>query len=232
MWNKKRFFLIYLLSISLVACCQINFQIQNYHNKNLVACEAAIPKISQLGSNITLSIIKPELSIIEGHVVINISTETSGTIQYALTEQSGDQYFVKINQSIGIIGNNQSQLITMRIIPLITTFPGEYHFILNITGLFIYSETFNMFLGMGYSLFTISLAFVAIIVVIAVLKHKNNNKVKKAKGTTLSQTNMSSQSVLPGKISCPNCRKMIEEGLSFCPECGDRIPEFLRYNPK
>jgi DNA-directed RNA polymerase subunit RPC12/RpoP len=33
------------------------------------------------------------------------------------------------------------------------------------------------------------------------------------------------------KINCPNCKKEIDEGLIFCPECGHRIPEFLRYNP-
>jgi ribosomal protein L32 len=36
---------------------------------------------------------------------------------------------------------------------------------------------------------------------------------------------------LIGQIKCPSCRKLIQEGLTFCPECGNRIPEFLRYNP-
>ncbi|MEJ2248897.1 MAG: zinc ribbon domain-containing protein [Candidatus Lokiarchaeota archaeon] len=33
------------------------------------------------------------------------------------------------------------------------------------------------------------------------------------------------------KINCPNCKRKIDEGLTFCPECGKRIPEFLRFNP-
>ena len=35
----------------------------------------------------------------------------------------------------------------------------------------------------------------------------------------------------PGKIICQSCHKIINEGLTFCPECGERIPEFLRFNP-
>ena len=34
-----------------------------------------------------------------------------------------------------------------------------------------------------------------------------------------------------GKIPCPTCHSVIDEGLAFCPECGDRIPEFLRMSP-
>ncbi len=35
-----------------------------------------------------------------------------------------------------------------------------------------------------------------------------------------------------GKIQCQVCFQLIQEGLTFCPECGKRIPEFLRFNPK
>ncbi|MEX2754551.1 MAG: zinc ribbon domain-containing protein, partial [Candidatus Sigynarchaeota archaeon] len=35
----------------------------------------------------------------------------------------------------------------------------------------------------------------------------------------------------PGRIFCPECKKVIEEGSIFCPECGTRIPRYLRYHP-
>lgn len=35
----------------------------------------------------------------------------------------------------------------------------------------------------------------------------------------------------PGRIFCPECKKVIEEGSIFCPECGTRIPRYLRYRP-
>ena len=233
MWNKKRIFLIYFFSILFLSCFYINFQsrfivINNHFNYS----EENLPNSSQLGSNITLNIIKPGLIIIEGHIAINISSVNFGQIHCALTEQSGDRYFININQTTELLGNNQSQLFTIRITPFITTFPGEYHFALNITGLFTYSETFDIFLGMGYSLFTIILGFVAFMVIIVVLKRRNTNKTKKSKGASLPSTKTSSQPIVKGKIACPNCKKAIDEGLAFCPECGERIPEFLRYSPK
>ncbi|GAB4307226.1 MAG: hypothetical protein Kow0069_04590 [Promethearchaeota archaeon] len=35
----------------------------------------------------------------------------------------------------------------------------------------------------------------------------------------------------PGRIKCPTCKKDVEEGSQFCPECGARIPEYLQRNP-
>lgn len=56
-------------------------------------------------------------------------------------------------------------------------------------------------------------------------KKKGSAKKGKSNKTT------DSSEPLIGQIKCPSCRKAIQEGLTFCPECGDRIPEFLRYNP-
>jgi rRNA maturation endonuclease Nob1 len=57
--------------------------------------------------------------------------------------------------------------------------------------------------------------------------------MKKNKGSKKGKSNKTKGSSEPliGQIKCPSCRKLIQEGLTFCPECGDRIPEFLRYNP-
>jgi hypothetical protein len=232
MWSKKRFILLYLLSISFLASSQIFSQHRIWFDESQLSSEAATPNTSQLGSNITLNIIKPDLFIIEGRIGINVTSETLGTIFYVLTEESGECYFVRINQTREITEINQTQLIIIRVIPLITTFPGEYHFILNISGLFDYNQSFDMFLGMGYSLFTITLIFIAILSVIAVLNRRHSDKEITSTTSISSQINLSSQSDVVGIISCPHCKKNIDEGLSFCPECGERIPEFLRYNPK
>ena len=42
---------------------------------------------------------------------------------------------------------------------------------------------------------------------------------------------MARKKIPPGKIKCKSCNEIIDEGLTFCPECGNRIPEFERYNP-
>ena len=229
MRDKKRKTFILLFSILILTCIHINDEKYYSDNHNFYFSEMVFLKSSQLGSNITVDIIKPELFMVEGHIWMNITSENAGNVHIALTEQSGDPYFVKINQSLGIVGSNESQEIIIRAIPLITTFPGKYHFTLNITGLFIYSESFDMFLGMGYSVFTIVLGFIAVISILYILKRRNANKLKAFQGEPPSK---SSQTVMVGKISCPKCKKMIDEGLSFCPDCGERIPEFLRYNPK
>lgn len=230
MWDKKR--LIYLVLVLFLISFQVNLLNNDLINKNYSNLENKTLNSSQLGSNYTLNIVKPDLFFIEGHLGINLSSTVSGKIYCALTEQSGEQYFIKINQSIDIIGNNQSNLIILKAIPLITTFPGEYHFTLNITGLFVYGNSFDMFLGMGYSLFMIILAFITIIVIIAIVNHRSNKKNKKPEAITTVQTALSKEPLNRDQMSCPNCKKIIDEGLSFCPECGERIPEFLRYNPK
>jgi hypothetical protein len=189
------------------------------------------PRSSQLGTNTTLEISKPDLILIAGSIKLNISSTTSGSIYCALNEQSGDQYFLKINQTIEIIGDNQSRIIIINVNPLITTFPGEYHFTLNITGLFTYNESFEIFLGMGYSVLSIVIIFIAIVIILFILRRRNSKKSKGKKVTAIDQNNLSGQISVPGKISCPKCKRLIDEGLSFCPECGERIPEFLRYNP-
>lgn len=229
MWDKKRKIFILIFSILILTCICTNNEKYYSDNHNSYLSERVFLKSSQLGSNITLDIIKPELFMVEGHIWMNITSRNTGNVHIALTEQSGDRYFVKINQSMEIVGSNESQEIIIRAIPLITTFPGKYNFTLNITGLFIYSESFYMFLGMGYSVFTIVLGFIAVISILYILKRRNANKLKAFQGETPSK---SSQTVMGGKISCPKCNKMIDEGLSFCPDCGERIPEFLRYNPK
>ena len=172
MWTKKTISILFLVFISFLICFQINFFNPNHVDFNFISYEEPVPKTSQLSSNFTVNIFKPELIMIEGHLGMNITSAIPGQIHCSLTERSGDRYFVKINQSFNIIGNNQSQLFVVKAIPLITTFPGEYYFTLNITGLIEYSDNFNIFLGMGYSLFSIILAFIAIIVIIAILNQK------------------------------------------------------------
>ena len=50
----------------------------------------------------------------------------------------------------------------------------------------------------------------------------NKKKNKKGKGSQIPES----------KIQCPECKKIIDEGLTFCPECGSRIPTFLQFHLK
>ncbi len=230
--KKKVLLILYLICFSSIIYFEFTNQTLSLMQDNTFhSTRNENPKSAQLGPNITLNILRSGFIMVEGQVGLNITSANSGQIHCALAEEFGERYFLKINQTIVIIGDNQSHLTLIRIIPLITTFPGDYQFILNITGLFTYNEIFEVFLGMGYSLFTIVLGFLAVIIIIVVLKRKNANKSKATKNGTSSQTFQTSQSDSLDKINCPNCKKIIDEGLSFCPECGERIPEFLRFNP-
>lgn len=53
----------------------------------------------------------------------------------------------------------------------------------------------------------------------------SKNKQKEPKKKPLKAEN-----IPEGKIQCPECYSILQEGLSFCPECGIRIPEFYRYH--
>ena len=36
---------------------------------------------------------------------------------------------------------------------------------------------------------------------------------------------------IEGQIKCPICKELIDENLTFCPECGSRIEISQRYTP-
>lgn len=46
--------------------------------------------------------------------------------------------------------------------------------------------------------------------------------------TVSTETSSISDDLKDGFIRCPECKKIIKEGSSFCPECGFHIPRFLR----
>ena len=65
-----------------------------------------------------------------------------------------------------------------------------------------------------------------------ILVKKKGSKIIKPVSTSSETSIISESSEVSGrKIQCPECKKLIDEGLTFCPECGSRIPEFLRFNP-
>ena len=97
MWNRKTIFFLYLVSILIVTCFQFKLSNQFCEKNNILTYEEKTLNTSQLGSNFSLSIYKPELFMIEGHLGINISSAISGTIHCALTERSGEDFFIKIN---------------------------------------------------------------------------------------------------------------------------------------
>ena len=182
-------------------------------------------KSSQSGTNQTVSTFLPKLIWWEGNLRLEIVSNQTGQIQCFLREISGNS-FITLNKMINISVINQTQVFFLKIYPHLTTFPGVYIFRLNLIGFITYYEEFEVIFGLGFIPF-VSIFGASLVSIIYILI----KKPKKYEKPQDSSSVVDSSDFLIGKIKCPNCHKTIREGLTFCPECGDRIPEFLRYNP-
>lgn len=169
---------------------------------------------------------------VEGHLTLTIAANESGTIICEFTDSQDGNYFTQINKNVNLTGNYAIQVVQFIFHPQITTLPGNYNFTLNITGLYTYTENFEIILGLGYVLLLLIITIFGVGVIAILTKKKG---IEKSKVTTLSTSDDSKSSgtdeIPISKITCPECKKLINEGLTFCPECGARIPEFLRFNP-
>jgi len=185
---------------------------------------------SQLGDNFTINSFFPKILWIEGQLKLNISSNQTGQIYCHFSESTGKAGFNSVNISVDLIGNNISQTVEIISRPSILTLPGMYQFILNITGLHNFSESFEVILILGYGLLIIT-SIVIIVSLIIVLTRRKTTEEEMKLATFSKPGSMSIGTAPAGKIKCPECHKAIDEGLTFCPDCGARIPEFLRYNP-
>ncbi|MBY9004088.1 MAG: zinc ribbon domain-containing protein [Candidatus Lokiarchaeota archaeon] len=182
---------------------------------------------SQGSQNFTIDTYLPSLVWVDPQLRLNISVNQTGQIQCLFRETAGQLFFSSGNYSLSLVGNNISQIFYLQVVPLITTLPGVYQFSLNITGVFSYSENFEIVYALG--VIPLILIFLVIIIVPIIILVKKPKGVKVKEMATVDEY-VPTRSTIAGKINCPKCRKSIDEGLTFCPECGERIPEFLRYN--
>jgi hypothetical protein len=179
-----------------------------------------------------------EILWIQGELEINLETNTSGTLSVTFSEVSGDNYFLAITETYSLL-DNTTQSFQLLVTPKILTLPGEYSFNLTLSILnseneeiLKYNETFETILGMGY--LVIMIFFPLLVVALIIVGIKTKKPIKKSElseGSTEKEYVDTTGTPPPGKIKCPTCYKIINEGLAFCPECGNRIPEFLQRNP-
>lgn len=186
--------------------------------------------------NITIISNSPKLIWIESQLTLTVISNRTLTLNCYFGDP-GLVSFTLTNTNHDIIGNSISQKILLRIYPQLFVLPGKYQLSLLVIPIGTseqHSETIEVVLGMGFIfLFCILLIFGTAIIVILTRKED----IDEEKLATMSVGSAIGSSIsggvhLPaGKIKCPGCRRIIDEGLSFCPECGDRIPEFLRFGP-
>lgn len=227
---KKHCFAITIFLLILPTLSQSFFQ--NYWNINeFNSTKTNIDlKINQV-LNFTVMSNMHKLIWIEGELELLLTANDSGLIRCEFKDSSNGKHFTQVNRILNLTGNNESQTLQLIFHPHLTTLPGRYNFVLNITGLYNYTENFEIVLGMGYIILTLIILIFGIGLISILMKRKESISVKTATappgGSILSELDR----IPSRKIQCPECKKLIDEGLAFCPECGVRIPEFLRYNP-
>lgn len=219
-YNKLVVILLVIVGIFGPLCHQsfLTYQEKNYDSLTNIA-------LSQGGINTTISTFFPKLIWMEGNLQLEITPNQTGQVLCDFREIS-ESAFTSYNSLIDIVNVNHTQVFIIKVSPYITTLPGVYMFRLNLTGMVVYYEEFEVIFAIGF-LPLILIFGVGLISIISILIRKNKGTEKVQEEIQITDVS----SPLIGKIKCPSCRKQIQEGLTFCPECGDRIPEFLRYNP-
>jgi len=222
---------IFVLALLLITSISISsFKFMGYSNYHVPQEEQTIIHISQGSQNFTIDTFLPSLIWFDPQLKLNISVNQIGQIQCFFSESAGPQFFSSGNFSLPLVGNNISQIFYLQLVPMITTLPGVYQFSLNITGAFSYNENFEIVYGLGVIPLVSVFSVMIIITIIILVKKSKGAKEGKMEEITNADGYEPAVSSIVGKINCPKCRKAINEGLTFCPECGERIPEFLRYN--
>ncbi|MFX0155369.1 MAG: hypothetical protein ACFE9Q_12675 [Candidatus Hodarchaeota archaeon] len=227
--KKKSFALTILLLVFIFPTFSISFS-QNHPIISNFNTKYFSPKINQVSNFTVLSDIY-KLIWIEGQLTLTLTANESGIIFCEFKDSNNGKYFSQINKTISLTGNNESQTFRLIFYPHLTTLPGRYNFILNINGIYNYSENFDIILGMGYIFLILIISIFGIGLVLILVKRKESLIKKPVSAPTEVETSSELDQVTSREINCPDCKMLIEEGLAFCPECGSRIPEFLRYRP-
>ena len=222
---------LFFLVISLFVCISyVSFThiwMFNNYNKD----EFSNIRLAQENGNFSVTYDSPKLIWIECQVSLNITSNRNGNISIRLQDSSGGNYFSVDSELLELDGTNQSNTVLLRSQPQLFTLPGNYEFSLDISGALNYNDSFSVILGMGY-LILLLVYLVVLIAIPIILTRKVEEETyipsSEAISTPVTETDASAPA---GKIKCPECRKEIDEGLTFCPDCGARIPEFLQFSP-
>ncbi|MHA1438266.1 MAG: zinc ribbon domain-containing protein [Promethearchaeota archaeon] len=234
--NKIQLIFITLIVLTPIICstilCKFSFEVNSKNQKTRKKNQIILTQ--EGNSSIDIEANFPKLIWIEGQLIIKITSNLTGYIKCIFTDSQEGEFFTSALEKKKLYGQGITQ--TFRIIskPFITTFPGQYKFNLliyyinsdekNADEIEVYNEDFDIILGMGYfTLFSFIIIFSTALIMI-LTKREEIEEIKPASGI------LGGGQISPGKIKCPKCQKLIDEGLTFCPECGERIPSFLQFN--
>lgn len=188
------------------------------------------------------------ISWLNSYLVFNITSDSNITIGYLVTgfglhsERIMPISVLELNLTSG------SHEITIPVKPTFGAIPGAYNYSLEISfvnsssGVPVSQRIYSINPGeiivtMGDTwLIVVSAILLFGSLIIIIRKEKLREEKPGVSGTTqtyvsdtkISEVSQDTESSKPGFIKCPECKKDIKEGSSFCPECGYHIPKFLR----
>jgi hypothetical protein len=184
------------------------------------------------------------------YLTLNISTDVAIYINYLVYGVGFNQLKVVYSSSTNQQIPAGSNLVTIPIQTTIDAFPGIYNY-----AMFVYfvndssgspvnqmifqviPGTINISMGITWSIALLGVLGIGLLFILIrteKVRHEQPNTEGTAQvynsGTQITEvkTPGNSDRTRPGFIRCPECKKEIKEGSSFCPECGYHIPKFLR----
>jgi len=177
-----------------------------------------------------------QMILLAGKLTLSVDSSRSGYLNVILIDSEGGIFIQPYRGFHRITSSDINRLIEIPINPQIYVLPGVYE--LNLRIYYHESESstaegqilntnIDVNIGLGIPILII-LLFILGISTALILTKKEIPKEEMPQPTPQIPSGLEAPQ---GKIKCPECKKTIDEGLTFCPECGIRIPEFLRYNP-
>ncbi len=197
----------------------------------------------------------PHFFWLEGEVELTIDTDQAVTLTIGLINGEIAAFDTSLNQVSLVEGQNS---VTVPLKLGFSILPGEYDFYIGISdqpnfSVNVYlSQEFTVRIGLGLPTLLLSIGILIAGVALIIIKRQKGGSsatsttvtttiptgtapVSPAQSPMIQNPNAPPTEAVPaapaGKIKCPQCKKIIAEGSVFCPECGERIPAFYRFNP-
>lgn len=210
------------------------------------------PEIQQLPlfpgpGNATFSIAAhegPHVVWMAGTVELSVLATQNQTV-WCMIDNGLGLMFLPANFTFDLVEGTNTIVFPLKLV--LEAMPGRYSYRLQVS---VNAEFTNVLYRQNHQTY-IALGLPSLVLVFVTLGGflgiaYARNRQKKALSPTPAETSAAETGTLPstpdeggpqaltappGKIRCPSCKKVIEEGTVFCPECGHRIPEYYRYNP-
>ncbi|MHA1730926.1 MAG: zinc-ribbon domain-containing protein [Promethearchaeota archaeon] len=212
--------------------------------------------LAQSGDVDVIAIDRPSFIWVRGNITMRLTAYREMTVWLKIANSGNGPLDEVAMQTHLTFGEN---LLEFPISTVLSALPGQYTYYIIISNASNFStntylsQEFTICVGMGVPFLVLFAAILLMVLAIGLVKGKAGFPVGASPAQVGSQVPSATQSPVqgpspqqapaggapaptgqgapPGKVKCPHCNKLIQEGSVFCPECGERVPAFYRYNP-